>query len=182
MIAAIFAALFAKDAAGHTKRSADAAEKQLASADRPHLLLDEVTFGPLRGLADGHSIPLALKYTNHGRGPGWMREWGVKVAMGPKDKVPVFSFAEETFKPFKVAWTLSPQGGFWTLHASPDTNVPTDPGQIAKVRDGEWAAYVGLMVRYADAERVVHTNLTVLEYEQRNDRLIPVEHPFARYD
>ena len=182
MGAAICAALFAKDAADHTKRSADAAEKQLATADRPHLLLESVTFGPLVGLEDGAPIPLSLKYVNHGRGPGWMKEWGVKVTMGPHGKAPVLSFAEDTFQPFKVAWSLHPQGGYWYMTASDEEKIPTDPGCIDKIRSGEWALFVGLLIRYRDADRVIHTNLTVHEYERRNDRLIPIDHPCARYD
>lgn len=73
MTAAICAALFAKDAADQTKRSADIAESSFASESRPWLLWGRFETYVGTGLVDespvGNIIGIRPAFTNHGRSP-----------------------------------------------------------------------------------------------------------------
>ena len=172
--ATIFLTLRATEAA---QRSALAAEKAVEGSERPHLLLEWCKID-LREPTFENQYPMTFCFRNHGKGPCWVRAWGVMTrTMEFDDPVDTpASVAKGTGNPWAV-----PPGATW--HSSKPMDVVVRTDEAKRILAGEMRLMLFWTIHYSDADGRGHDHdfaLTLIE-PKTEPRLIPVDHPFWRY-
>ncbi len=178
LIAAIGAAIFAERAAFHTMRSADVAERQLAEADRPYLILIESN---LAGIADINCIePLGFtyKFLNVGRGPALMSRYAIIAYHHDTFEELNYNKQDCVFAP--STWAISPNANWSSIRPSVfELSTEVRKGII----NGTSFLSVVITAYYTSCiDRLREYESTIcLEYQRLDGRLIPVERPFSCY-
>ncbi|MDB5678198.1 MAG: hypothetical protein JWM94_1200 [Sphingomonas bacterium] len=155
------------------QRSALAAEKAIEGADRPHMLLTQSSINLKEPNLEGYGYE--FNWGNFGKGPAWLKEWGVLVRILDKEDDHGLPAVIE-LRP--VNWNVAPERG-WGSTAPND--VPLPAGRVAEVLADEADMLVFWQINYVDSDGRAHVHRLVQRYEPSVERLIPLDHPFWCY-
>lgn len=175
--ALIVSLIFTGWAALAAAKAAQIAEKAMDGADRPHLLFTESDMN-LREPIDGSKYPLTFRFKNHGKGPCWIRAWGLRVRTGSLDELLNAPVAIEVEK--CDPWSIVPNG-VW--HSAEPYGIVLQDGAANAFLEGTHNICAFWELHYTDAEKRPYIHRLALKLTQIGERLlfVPFEHPFWHY-
>lgn len=175
LLAAIAAAFYARNAAVHTERSADIAGKALDETDRPYMLLTILRINFKEPNIDG-SYPFEYRFTNHGKGPAWIKAFGIETNFITQEQV--FSPENNDWQIKLKNWPIPP--GNWYGSTEPGS-ITLDTAKVSATLEGSVICYAVCHLAYSDDRKRIHELTTVQTYRLSDGIFEPVEHPLNKY-
>jgi hypothetical protein len=172
--ALVVSLIFTGWAARAAARSARAAELAVEGGDRPHLLLDTMELLLKEPDLEGNYL-FTYSFTNHGRGPAWLKRWGAIFHSTDQD-APEIDVGKLKYIP--VAWPVPPSVS-WKTTKPMTISFPAE--SVAKVLAGTETFYIFCTVEYVDSDHRPHVNSFVLRYLTEDARWVPMESSLWRY-
>lgn len=169
LVVAALAMEFARQAARHNRRSADAAEL----ADRPHLIPKDFTLSdPAEPDLNGE-LDFMYRFYNYGTGPGWIKR--LALAYEIDSEIPA---APGSLTYVKQNAAVAPKDG-WGLVEPMKLNLPKE--QLSRIVDGSLHLVLFGALEYIGSGGRKHVHKFVQEYLPQHKRLHPIESPFWEY-
>jgi hypothetical protein len=161
------------------QRSATAAEAAIEAVDRPYLILSKLEVTPFDAPLLGDKIPFQYQFTNHGKGPAWIRAnsvWAHQTETGevptPETHTPIFA---------ETNWPLAPNAWWGTPELTVEQAFTFDAGAREEVLNGTQIFHLVGILRYQNASGRIYEYKWISRYVPKQKRFVPLAHPFARY-
>lgn len=154
------------------QRSARAAEKAVESAERPHMLLGDITLSDLSSPDLDGALDFTYRIINHGAGPGWIKRSAIQlISEAEIPEEPILDFDNKNI-------AVSP-GGWWG--SVQPNKIRFQPETITDILSGEEILVAFFAIEYVNANNSTHVHNFAHRYLVDQKRFYPIEHPFWKY-